>query len=71
LNVKHEKSVFKKSLIVIAISSSLCSYASAQEQASEKEIEVITVTGRAAQFYFINESTMATKTPTSYMDLPQ
>jgi iron complex outermembrane receptor protein len=71
LNVKHEKSVFKKSLLVIAISSSLCSYASAQEQASEKEIEVITVTGRAAQFYFINESTMATKTPTSYMDLPQ
>jgi iron complex outermembrane receptor protein len=71
LNVKHEKSVFKKSLLVIAISSSLCSYASAQEQASEKEIEVITVTGRAAQFYFIDESTMATKTPTSYMDLPQ
>jgi iron complex outermembrane receptor protein len=71
LNVKHKKSVFKKSLLVIAISSSLCSYASAQEQASEKEIEVITVTGRAAQFYFIDESTMATKTPTSYMDLPQ
>ncbi len=34
-------------------------------------IEVIEVKGRAAQYYFIDEATMATKTPTSFMDLPQ
>jgi iron complex outermembrane receptor protein len=69
VNMQH--TLFKKSLLVIAISSSLGSYASAQDKASNKDIEVVTVKGRAAQFYFIDESTMATKTPTSYMDLPQ
>ena len=35
------------------------------------QIEVIEVKGRATQFYFFQESAMATKTPTDYMDLPQ
>ncbi|AGH46707.1 TonB-dependent siderophore receptor [Paraglaciecola psychrophila] len=36
-----------------------------------KPIEVIEVKGRATQFYFFQESVMATKTLTDYMDLPQ
>ncbi|MBD1581646.1 TonB-dependent receptor [Pseudoalteromonas sp. S16_S37] len=39
--------------------------------AQQSDIEVITVKGRAAQFYFVEQATMATKTPTDYMDLPQ
>lgn len=34
-------------------------------------IEEIKVYGRAEQYYFVKDSTMATKTPTDYMDLPQ
>lgn len=71
MKVKLGYSLFKKSLLVTAISSSLCSYANAEDKTLEKDVEVITVQGRAAQFYFISEATMATKTPTSYMDLPQ
>ena len=71
MKIKLERSLFRKSLLVIAISSSFCHYASAEEKTLEKDIEVITVKGRAAQFYFIDESTMATKTLTNYMDLPQ
>ena len=42
-----------------------------KNKAKKESIEVITVRGRAAQFYFVEEATMATKTPTNYMDLPQ
>lgn len=63
--------LFKKSLLVLAISSGITTQVSAEIKTSEKDIEVIEVHGRAAQFYFIDEATMATKTPTSYMDLPQ
>ena len=75
VNIKSEISRHKKSLLVLAISSALSLPAFAQEDteasATDKDIEVITVKGRAAQFYFVDEATMATKTPTSYMDLPQ
>ena len=37
----------------------------------EQNMEIIQVSGRAAQYYFVEESAMATKTPTNYMDLPQ
>ena len=67
--------LFKKSLVVLALSSALSSFSSfaAEDKANEsiEDIEIITVKGRAAQFYFVGESTMATKTPTDYMDLPQ
>ncbi|MEW6993763.1 TonB-dependent siderophore receptor [Colwelliaceae bacterium MEBiC 14330] len=73
--IKSENFRHKKSLLVLAISSVLSLPAFAQEDieasATDKDIEVITVKGRAAQFYFVDEATMATKTPTSYMDLPQ
>jgi iron complex outermembrane receptor protein len=39
---------------------------------SEEKIDnIITIVGRAAQYYFVEESSMATKTATNYMDLPQ
>lgn len=50
------------------------SYAKSQESSakvSDEDIEVITVKGRASQFYFVSESAMATKTPTDFMDIPQ
>lgn len=75
MNIKSGKLLYKKSLLVLAISSGLAGSAFAQSNAeqniTEKDIEVITVKGRAAQYYFVDEATMATKTPTSYMDLPQ
>ncbi len=75
MNVKSVNLLYKKSLLVLAISSSLAAPVFAQnsvaKENAEEEIEVITVKGRAAQFYFVDEATMATKTPTRYMDLPQ
>ena len=75
MNIKSGKLLYKKSLLVLAISSGLAGSAFAQSNAeqniTEKDIEVITIKGRAAQFYFVDEATMATKTPTSFMDLPQ
>lgn len=47
------------------------SAAAAENQSQEKDVEVINVKGRASQFYFFEESSMATKTPTDYMDIPQ
>lgn len=44
-------------------------YVVAQEQ--EQDIETIEIKGRAMQFYRIDESAMATKTPTDFMDIPQ
>lgn len=43
----------------------------ASQAEDDKDIEVLTVKGRAAQYYFVQESAMATKTPTDYMDIPQ
>lgn len=40
-------------------------------QTSDEDVERVTITGRAAQFYRIDESAMATKTPTDFMDIPQ
>lgn len=75
MNIKSGKLLYKKSLLVLAISSGLAGSAFAQSNAeqniTDKDIEVITIKGRAAQFYFVDEATMATKTPTSFMDLPQ
>ncbi|WP_310650653.1 TonB-dependent siderophore receptor [Colwellia sp. MB3u-55] len=75
MNIKSGKLLYKKSLLVLAISSGLAGPAFAQSNAeqniTEKDIEVITIKGRAAQFYFVDEATMATKTPTKFMDLPQ
>jgi iron complex outermembrane receptor protein len=75
VNIKSGKLLYKKSLLVLAISSGLAGSAFAQSNAeqniTDKDIEVITIKGRAAQFYFVDEATMATKTPTSFMDLPQ
>ena len=72
MNVKSGKLLYKKSLslLVLAITSSFTAPVFAENNA-EDDIEVITVQGRAAQYYFVDEATMATKTPTSYMDLPQ
>ena len=58
------------SLTLLALSLSTALHA-AEQPDEAKDIEVITVKGRAAQFYFVEESAMATKTPTDYMDLPQ
>lgn len=49
----------------------LSSAEAAEQQNKEKDVEVVAVKGRAAQFYFFEESSMATKTPTDYMDIPQ
>jgi iron complex outermembrane receptor protein len=62
---------FKKSLVTFAILLASTTVVQAEEKLVTEDIEVITVKGRAAQFYFVEESTMATKTPTDYMDLPQ
>lgn len=69
----------KISLALIALGFS--SYSLAQQESAtqarniekpgEESVEIIKVKGRASQFYFVNESMMATKTPTDYMDLPQ
>ncbi|BBN81301.1 ligand-gated channel [Pseudoalteromonas sp. A25] len=64
----HTTALFKKSFIVMAVASALSPTLSL---AQGDDIEVITVKGRAAQFYFVEQATMATKTPTDYMDLPQ
>lgn len=37
----------------------------------EADSNILIIQGRAAEFYFVKESKMATKTPTDYMDLPQ
>lgn len=68
--------IFKKSVLISAISIAISTPAMAAEQDSntaetQTGIETITVKGRAAQYYFVEESMMATKTPTDYMDLPQ
>lgn len=85
MNTQQACLLFKKSLVVLALSSALSPSLATEgktnkdqtnenktnEDKTNNDIEVITVKGRAAQFYFIDEATMATKTPTSYMDLPQ
>ncbi|GAB3012828.1 TonB-dependent siderophore receptor [Bowmanella dokdonensis] len=55
----------------LAITATLPGGVLAQQPQSDENIERLTVQGRAAQFYFVGESTMATKTPTDYMDIPQ
>ncbi|NOU50980.1 TonB-dependent receptor [Pseudoalteromonas sp. JBTF-M23] len=55
----------------MAVASALSPALSVAQTSQENDIEVITVKGRAAQFYFVEQATMATKTPTDYMDLPQ
>ena len=61
----------KLSNLYFAITSTLLAEGLAAQSASKNSIEEVIVTGRASQFYFIEESAMATKTPTDYMDLPQ
>jgi iron complex outermembrane recepter protein len=60
---------YKLSLLALATSGIFS--VQAQSTDEDKYIEVMEVKGRAAQFYFIEESAMATKTPTDYMDMPQ
>ena len=47
------------------------SFANQKDDQNKQDIEVIEVKGRAAQYYFVEESAMATKTATNYMDIPQ
>ncbi len=66
--------IFKHSVLISAVSLATSSFANetpAVPTQKDEPPEVITVKGRAAQFYFVDESTMATKTATAYMDLPQ
>ncbi|MFT4924020.1 MAG: iron complex outermembrane receptor protein [Phenylobacterium sp.] len=75
-NMINPPSILKNTVFISAVSIATSSLAMAAEStATQKpastDTEVITVKGRAAQFYFVEESMMATKTPTSYMDLPQ
>ncbi|CAH9061891.1 Metal-pseudopaline receptor CntO [Pseudoalteromonas sp. CIP111854] len=67
----YTTALFKKSFIVMAVASALSPTLSVAQTSQDSDIEVITVKGRAAQFYFVEQATMATKTPTDYMDLPQ
>lgn len=71
MEIKTVRLPFKKSLVTYAILLASSTLVMAEDKIIEENIEVITVKGRAAQFYFVEESTMATKTPTDYMDLPQ
>ena len=64
----------KISRLSFAIATALLSTELVAQQSNTNEyenIEEVHVFGRAGQFYFVEESTMATKTPTDYMDLPQ
>ncbi|NQZ10188.1 MAG: TonB-dependent receptor [Algicola sp.] len=66
--------IFKKSVLISAVSMATSAFANEApvvETEQNPPPEVITVKGRAAQFYFVEESSMATKTATAYMDLPQ
>jgi iron complex outermembrane receptor protein len=73
------KNKISLALLALGFSSSIAAQQSMNNvievvsEASEeiKPIEVIEVKGRATQFYFFQESAMATKTLTDYMDLPQ
>ena len=59
-------------LLALGVSSSIAAQQSVNKVAeANKQVEVIEVEGRATQFYFFQESAMATKTLTDYMDLPQ
>lgn len=60
------KSKTSLALLALGFSSSL-----AAQQSEVTQIEVIEVKGRATKFYVFQESAMATKTLTDYMDLPQ
>lgn len=71
MEVKMVRLPFKRSLVTFAILLASSTQVMAEDKLVKEDIEVITVQGRAAQFYFVEESTMATKTPTDYMDLPQ
>lgn len=55
---------------VLALATAMPLQAGANES-QPQSLERIEVKGRAAQFYFVKESAMATKTPTDYMDIPQ
>jgi len=69
VNIQSRSQCFKKSLLALTLASTYLPFVNAATD--EQGTEIIEVTGRAAQFYFIDEATMATKTPTSFMDLPQ
>ena len=64
---KHNK-LFSLSLLGLAVTAAMPVYA---ETNKEDELEKISVVGRAAKFYFFEESSMATKTPTDFMDIAQ
>ncbi|WP_281558404.1 TonB-dependent receptor [Thalassomonas sp. RHCl1] len=78
MNSSPSAFTLKKSLLASALTLAfspavVAEKASLQETAQnyEQNMEIIQVRGRASQFYFVEESAMATKTPTNYMDLPQ
>lgn len=63
---------FPYALLAGAVSAAFAGVTHAQSNDSEvNAIEHIEVKGRAAQFYRIDESAMATKTPTAFLDIPQ
>lgn len=69
------KNKISLAFLALGLSSSIVAQESTNSTDSanveSNQIEVIEVKGRATQFYFFQESAMATKTPTDYMDLPQ
>jgi iron complex outermembrane receptor protein len=72
------KNKISLALLALGFSSSIAAQQSVNEASEASEaskasepIEAIEVKGRATQFYFYQESAMATKTLTDYMDLPQ
>ncbi|WDE10278.1 TonB-dependent siderophore receptor [Thalassomonas haliotis] len=78
MNTNPSASTVKKSLLVSALALAYAPAVVAEKalnqetaQNSEQTMEIIQVRGRASQFYFVEESAMATKTPTNYMDMPQ
>jgi iron complex outermembrane receptor protein len=72
------KNKISLALLALGVSSSIAAQQSVTKAnnvnkvaEANKQVEVIEVEGRATQFYFFQESAMATKTLTDYMDLPQ
>jgi iron complex outermembrane receptor protein len=72
------KNKISLALLALGFSSSIAAQQSVNEASeaskaskASEPIEAIEVKGRATQFYFYQESAMATKTLTDYMDLPQ
>ena len=65
--VKSRLAMLSGALIGLATTAA----AQAQQSNPNSEIEEVVVVGRAQEFYRVNDSSFATKTPTDIMDIPQ